>query len=67
MPWLLFNVNTGKFVFFEFMYLQPLDICRQKTRSIIFLLKDLVIKPDTKYLDIFNEKVIFTIFESQEY
>ena len=46
-PRLLFNINTDKLVLFEFMYVQPLDIWRQITSSIIFLLKDLVMKPDT--------------------
>ena len=60
MPRLLFSVNTGKLVLFELMYVQPLDIWRQITTSIIFLLKDQVMKPNTKSLDIFNEKVGFT-------
>ena len=63
MPRLLFNVNTGKFVLYEFIYLQPLDFWRQIIRSIDILLKDLVMKSDTKYLDIFNEKVGFSIFD----
>ena len=54
---LLFNVNIGKLVLFEFMYVQRLDIWRQITRSIIFLFEDLVMKPGIKSLDIFNEKV----------
>ena len=66
MPQLLFNVNIGKLVLFEFMYVQPLNIWRQITRSIIFLLEDLVMKPDIKYLDIFNENVDFTIFDLQD-
>ena len=67
MPLILFNVNTGKLVLFEFMYVQRLDIWRQITRGIVFLLKDLVMKPDTQSFDIFNEKVGFTIFDLQEY
>ena len=65
MPLILFNVNTGKLVLFEFMYKQRLD--RQITRGIVFLLKDLVMKLDTKSFDIFNEKVGFAIFDLQEY
>ena len=67
MPRHLFNVNIGKLVKFEFMYVQPLDIWRQITRSNIFLLEDLVMKPDIKYLDISNGKVGLTIFDLQEY
>ena len=61
------TVNIGKLVLFEFMFVQRLDTWRQIIRSIIFLLKDLVMKPDIKSLDIFNEKVGFTIFDIQEY
>ena len=61
------TVNIGKLVLFEFMFVQRLDTWRQIIRSIIFLLKDLVMKPDIKSLDIFNEKVGFTIFDLQEY
>ena len=39
-----------KLVLFEFMYVQRLYIWRQITRSIISLLKDLMMKPDTKSL-----------------
>ena len=67
MPWFLFNVDIGKLVLFEFMYVHPLDIWWQIARSHIFLLEDLVMKPDIKYLDIFNEKVGFTIFDLQKY
>ena len=63
------NVNTCtvKLVLFELMYVQPLDIWIQLARSIISLLKDLMMKPDIKSLDIFNEKVGFTIFDLQQY
>ena len=62
------NVNTCtvKLVLFELMYVQPLDIWIQLARSIISLLKDLMMKPDIKSLDIFNEKVGFTIFDSPQ-
>ena len=56
MLWLLFNVYTGKLVLFEFMHVQPMDIWRQINRSNMFLLKDLVMKPDTKSLDIFSSR-----------
>ena len=67
MPRLLFQGNKSKLVLFEFMYIQPLDIWRQIIKSLIFFLKDLTMKPDTKSLDIFNEKVGFTIFDFPEY
>ena len=67
MPRLLFDVKTCKLVLFEFMYVQPLDIWRQAARWLIFLLKDLAMKIDTKFLDICKEYLYFSICDFSEY
>ena len=67
MPCVIFSLNAGKLVLFKFIYVQHLDIWRQITKGIIFLLKDLLMKTDTKFLNSFYEKVCFITFELQEY